>query len=201
MSRTINNVTAWPLRTLPKDIGVAVVVIVALALGLFLRLSTEGATQAYASADQGFSMSYPDGWRMTSITGTTLLRVENSQVNSIYKTNVTVDVRELDPTSPPTLQTLIDRRVAQDEALLGYHFLSSNSSTVAGNKAAELEYAFVAQPIDTPRRATLPVVAHSREYIVVTKTRVYYITLAAPESDFDQAGRQFDTMLQTVKVQ
>ncbi|HEX9987365.1 MAG TPA: hypothetical protein VGE45_02680 [Chloroflexia bacterium] len=201
MSRTVDQVTIWPLRTLPKDIGVAVVVLVALLGGLLLRWSTEGSTKAYASADNSFSVLYPASWRTTEITDTLLLRVENPQASSAYKTNVAVDVRELDPASPPTLQELIDRRIEQHSGQAGYHFLSSNDRTVSGLKASEIEYAFVAQPIDSPRRATLPVVAHSREYIVVAKDRIYYITLAAPESDFATASELFDRMLETVKVQ
>lgn len=201
MSRTIDNVTVWPLRTLPKDIGVAAVVAVALVLGLLLRFSVEGSTKAFQSPDKTFSMSYPATWRTTQITDTLILRVENPQANSAYKTNVTVEARDLDTTAPPTLQELIDRRVVQRATLTGYHFLSNSERTVGGARAAELDYAFVAQPIDTPRSASLPVVARSREYIVVTKNRSYYITLAAPENDFSRATQQFDQMLQTVKVQ
>ncbi len=201
MSRTINNVTVWQLRTMPKDIGVAVVVLVALGLGLLLRSTTESDTRAFRSADGNFSMAYPATWRTTDVTDTVALRVENPQAGSAYKTNVMVESRELDPAAPPTLQELIDRRVQQRGSLTGYHFLSSAERTLGGARAAEISYAFVAQPIDTLRSAALPVVAQSREYIVLTKDRIYYITLAAPESDFSMASSQFDTMLQTVKVQ
>jgi len=201
MSRTIDNVTVWPLRTLPKDIGVAAVVVVALLLGLLLRLSLEGNMKAYQSPDKSFSMSYPAMWRTSQVTDTMLLKAEDPQANSAYKTNVTVEARDLDPAAPPTLQELIDRRVLQRGTLTGYHFLSSGERTVGGARAAELDYAFVAQPIDTPRSASLPVVTRSREYIMVAKNRSYYITLAAPENDFSRANQQFDQMLQTVKVQ
>ncbi len=201
MSRTINNVTVWPLRTLPKDLGVAAVVLAALLLGLLLRSSVEGGTRSYQSSDHNFSMLYPDGWRSESVTNTVALKVSNPQTASPYKSNVTVEVRDLDPASPPTLQTLIDRSITQGGTLAGYHLLSSTERQVAGARAAEIEYAAVVQPIDTPRSATLPVVVQSREEIVVTKEHSYYITLSAPESDFSRASEQFDTMLGTVKVQ
>ncbi len=201
MSRTINNVTVWPLRTLPKDIGVAVVVLAALLLGLLLRSSVEGGTRAYQSADHSFSVSYPAIWRTSSVTNTVMLMVEDPRTDSAYKTNVTVETRELDPASPPTLQELIDRRIVQRGTLTGYHFLSSTERTVGGARASEIEYASVAQPIDMPRSVSLPVVVRSREYIVITKTRTYYITLAAPENDFGRASEQFDHMIQTVQVQ
>jgi hypothetical protein len=200
MIRTADNVTVWPLRTRPKDIGVALVVLTALLLGWLLRWSVEGNTRVYENADHTFSISYPATWRTNNVTDTVVLRVEDSQTNSAYKTNVTVESRELDPSSPPTLQELIDRRVVQHGGLTGYHFLSSAERTLAGARAAEIDFAFVAQPIDAPRRASLPVVARSREYIVVTKDRAYFIALAAPESDFDTATRRFDDMLQTVRI-
>jgi hypothetical protein len=200
MSRTVDNVTVWPLRTRPKDIGVALVVLAALLLGWLLRWSVEGQTRTYESADQTFSVSYPATWRTNNVTETIMLRVEDPQTNSAYKTNVTIESRELDPASPPTLQELIDRRVVQHGGQTGYHFLSSSERTLGGARAAEIDFAFVAQPIDAPRRASLPVVARSREYIVVTEKRVYFITLAAPEGDYDAATRSFDDMLQTVKI-
>ncbi len=200
MSQTIDNITVWPLRTLPKDVGVAVVVLAALLLGVLLRSSVEGNTRIFENADHTFSISYPSTWRSGTVTDTVLLRVEDPQTDSAYKTNVTVEERELDTTSPPTLQEFIDRRVVQRGALTGYHFLSSAERSVGGARAAEIEYAFVAQPIDRSGSDSLPVVVHSREYMVVAKNRAYYITLAAPENDFDRASRQFDRMLQTEKA-
>src|SRR4051812_13340763 len=103
MSRTINNVTAWPLRTLPKDIGVAVVVVVAFALGLLLRLNTELSTSQYHDTNSGFSMQYPALWRMVSSSDGALMSVQDPRANSAYKTTVSVETRQLDPGSPPTL--------------------------------------------------------------------------------------------------
>jgi hypothetical protein len=201
MRSTIDSARIWPLRTAPKDIGVALVVGVALLVALLLRWSAEGSTKAYASSTGNFSVAYPSTWRVTSVTDTVLLRVENPQAGSTYKTNVTVEIRELDPASPPTIQQLIDRRVELHGGQTGYHFLASGERTVSGLRAAELDYAFVEQPLDTPRSASLPVVARCREAIVVARDRVYYITLAAPEVDFERASRQFDRMLESVKVQ
>jgi hypothetical protein len=47
----------------------------------------------------------------------------------------------------------------------------------------------------------LPVVVQSIEYIVIGKENVFYITLAAPESDFADAQAQMEQIVQTVKVQ
>lgn len=201
MSRRIDNLTVWPVRTLPKDIGVGLVVLAALALGLLLRWQVEGSTREFQNSDAGFSIAYPAAWRAAEAEDGALLRVENPQAASPYKANVTVEMRELDTASPPTLQELVDRRVAQRGDLTGYHFLSSSDQTIAGERAAQIEYAHVVQPIDTPRSASLPVVVRSREEIVVTATRTYYITLSSSEDDFEGAAEQFSRMLRTLRVE
>ncbi|HUP27252.1 MAG TPA: hypothetical protein VM409_02370 [Chloroflexia bacterium] len=194
------HVVVRPVRTLPSDVGVAVVVLGALLLALLLRYSVDGGTKPYQSPDQGFSIEYPSSWRPTDVTDTLLLRVENPQARSAYKTNVSIEVRDLDPSSPPTIQELVDRRVVQAGGLTGYHFISSMERNVAGARASEVEYAFVSQPIGTLRSASLPVVVRTRENIVVARDRTYYITLSAPEDDFARATEQFDRMLQSVKI-
>lgn len=107
----------------------------------------------------------------------------------------------VEKTCPPTRQELVDRRVTQHGTLTGYHFLSSNPATVGGAKAMQQEYACVAQPIDQPRRASLPVVVQVIEYIAIGRENAYYISLAAPESDFADARAQMNQIIQTVTVQ
>ena len=189
-----------PLRTLPKDLGVALAVLVALGLGLLLFVSANGRTRAYQSADTPFRMTYPATWIYAESLQDVLLKVEDPQADSAFKTTLTIESRELDPQSPPTLQTLLDRRVEQRSALTGYHFLANAETTVGGLKAMQLQYAYVVQPIDESRRASLPVVVQAREYIVVAPDRTYYITLAAPENEFARASAQFDRVLQTVQA-
>jgi hypothetical protein len=201
MSQSTGTVTkVWPLRTLPKDVGVGVVVAVALLLGLLLRTQALG-TRTFNSADTGFGISYPANWRTVTGNDGALLNIEDPLANSAYKTNVTIQSRELDPSSPPTLQELVDRRIVENGSLLGYHLLDSTETNVAGSRAMQLEYAYVVQPIDTPRSASTPVVVHCREYVVVAGNRTYYMTLAAPESDFSKASGQFDRMIGTAKLQ
>ena len=193
--------TVYGQRFLRKDIGVAIVVGVALAIGLLLRSQVTTRTTLFQAKGAPITLSYPATWGNVETLQDVLLKVENPETDSAYKTNLIVESRDLDPASPPTLQQLTDRRVAQRGALTGYHFLSSTPATVGGAKAMRLEYAFVAQPIDQPRRASLPVVVESIEYIVLGKANVYYVTLAAPETDFANAQAQLNQILQTVNVQ
>jgi len=114
---------------------------------------------------------------------------------------MTIESRELDPASPPTLQDLVDRRVEQRSGLTGYHFLANADATVGGAKSARIEYAYVVQPNDEPRRASRPVVVQAREYIVVGPDRTYYISLSAPENAFEEASALFERTIKTVQLQ
>jgi hypothetical protein len=193
--------TVYGQRFLRKDIGVAIVVLIALALGLLLRAQTANRLMTFQDKETAFSLAYPATWGNVESLQDVLLKVEDPQTNSAFKTTLAVETRDLDPQSPPTLQQLVDRRIAQRGALTGHHFLSSNPATVGGAKAMRQEYAYVVQPIDLPRSASLPVVVHAVEYIVIGKENVFYITLAAPESDFVDARTQLEQIVQTVKVQ
>jgi hypothetical protein len=189
------------MRTLPKDVGVAIVVLIALGLGWLLHGQVESRTIVFQDKDSPFRIAYPATWRTADSLQDVLLKVEDPQADSAFKTTLTIESRELDTSAPPTLQTLVDRRVALRGGLTGYHFLANSETTVGGAKGAQIEYAYVVQPIDMPRRASLPVVVHAREYIVVTKDWTYSITLAAPQNEFEDASARFDQMIQTVSTQ
>ncbi len=195
-----NQPNALRLHTLPKDVGVALAVLLALGLGLLLYLSVDGRTRIYQSADTPFRIAYPASWIDAESLQDVLLKVEDPRAESAFKTALTVESRELDPQSPPTLQTLLDRRVEQRSGLTGYHFLANQEAMVGGAKAMRFDYAYVIQPIDEPRRASLPVVVLAREYIVVAQDRTYYIMLAAPENEYERAAAEFDRIIQTVQV-
>ena len=202
MSQVRNREPLYPaVSMLPKDVGVGIVVLVALLLGWLLYHQVNDRMTIFQEQNSPFQLTYPATWSSASSLQDVLFKVEDPLTDSIFKTALTVERRDLDPATPPTLQTLIDRRVSDHGALTGYHFLADHDATVGGVKAEQLEYAYVVQPLDTPRRASLPVVVHAREYIVIAKDRSYYITLAAPENEFVDASAQLDTILKTVQVQ
>jgi hypothetical protein len=192
--------TIYGQRFLRKDVGVVIVVLMALALGLLVRTQAANRVTLFQDKETALSLAYPATWGSVESLQDVLLKVEDPQTNSAFKTSLAVETRDLDPASPPTLQQLVDRRIAQRGALTGYHFLSSNPATVGGAKAMRQEYAYVVQPIDEPRRASLPVVVHAVEYVVVGRENVFYITLSAPENDFADAQTRMDQIVQTVKV-
>ena len=188
-------------RTWNKDLGVAIVVIIALALGLVIKEFVINRTQVYQEPSSPFQIEYPKTWTNAESLQEVLLKVEDPAADSAFKTSLTVEARDLDPSAPPTLQTLVDRRVQQRSGLTAYHFIANTETTVNNAPAQELRYTYVVQPIDTPRRVSLPVVVIARDYIVLTPTRSYYITLAAPENEFESASAQMDRILESVKLQ
>lgn len=190
----------YRLRTLPKDLGVALVVIVALGVGWLLMAQTEGRTRTYADPDGGFRISYPAGWIGVDTLQDLLLKVEDPQTGSAFKATLGVERRLLDLADPPTLQALLDRRVEERGQLTGYHLLADDEATVAGQRAIRLEYAYVVQPIDTPRRASLPVVVRARDYIVIAGDSAYYISLAAPAESYAQAGPTFERIIRSIEL-
>lgn len=198
---TTNPPRAVRVRMLPKDIGVALVVLLALGLGLVLREQVVGRSATFQEQDGPFSLTYPARWGALAPVEGTILSVRDPSAPSTFKTILTVERTDLDPAAPPDLQTLVDRRVAEHEQLGGYHLLGRSDRTVDGAPAAQLDYAYVVQPIDTPGRAALPVVVVARELIVVPGTTTYYIQVAAPEAGLTDALDSFERMLQTVNVQ
>ncbi|MBX0328485.1 hypothetical protein K2Z83_12435 [Oscillochloris sp. ZM17-4] len=197
---TASEPSVYRLRTLPKDLGVALVVAVALGLGWLLMAQTEGRTRAYAEPGGGISLAYPATWIGVDSLQDLLLKVEDPQTAAAFKTTLSVERRDLDPADPPTLQTLLDRRVEERGQIAGYHLLSDGEAILAGQRAILLEYAYVVQPIDTPRRASLPVVVHAREYLVITSDRSYYIALAAPEESFGSASAAFERIVRSIAL-
>lgn len=190
-----------PLRTLRKDVGVAVVVGVCLLIGAALMQSVTTRTVAFTSPDAPISFAYPAGWQdLESLQPNVLLKVEDPLAASTFKTTLSVESRDLDPAAPPTIQQLRDRRIEQLNRLTAFKFLSDTETTVGGHKAIRMEYAYVTQPIDSPRRASLPVVVLARDYIVVAKDRSYYISLAAPENDAESADAKLDAIVRSVQI-
>ena len=200
MTPSLQSTNTWDFRLGRKDAGVALVLIAALALGWLLRMSVEGRTTVFQDKATGFTVSYPATWGSTESLKQIMLKVENPATESAFKSSLAVDRRGLDTQNPPTLQLLVDRRVAQQGTLTAYHLLSTADATVSGLKSMRQEYAYVVQPIDQARRASLPVVVHAIEYVVLGKDSAYYITLAVPEDEAAGATQLMDSIIRSVKV-
>lgn len=201
MIQTPEGEAVYRLRLLRKDLGVALLVVVALAAAWVLRGQVLSRTLVMQDTSSPFRLAYPATWVSARSLQDVLLKVEDPNTDSPVKTTLTVEARDLDPQSPPTMQTLLDRRTAQLSPRTAFRYLTDSETTVDGAAARSLEYAYVVQPIDTPRRASLPEVVHAREYIIATKSTVYYVTMGAPESAYEAASARFDEIIRSVKVQ
>ena len=187
----------WLLR---QDVGVALLVLAALVLGGLLRLRAEGATALFHENDSPFRLAYPATWSIPEPPAGILFHAEDPRTDSAFKSTLTVERRDLDTAAPPTLQTLVDRRIAQRGDLTAFALLSNGETMVDGTRGARLDYAYVARPIEGPRRSAVPVVVRAREYVVVAADRVYYITLVAPDGEADEAFARFDRLIEEAKV-
>src|SRR5512142_851723 len=97
---------------LRKDVCVALVVLIALALGWFLRGSVQDRTTVFADSASHFKIAYPATWGSVESPSDVLLNVRDPRTNSPFKTTLTVEARGMEAGDPPTLQQLVDRRVA-----------------------------------------------------------------------------------------
>ncbi|WP_298816605.1 hypothetical protein [Chloroflexus sp.] len=196
----VGNEQVWRLRLWNKDLGVALITALALLAGTLLMWRTETATRPFSSPDNSLSLAYPARWVSVDSLSDLLLKVEDPQTVSLFKTTLSVEQRDIDPNNPPTLQALLDRRVEERSLLTAYHFLSETETTVAGTRAIVSDFAYVVQPIDEPRRPALPVVVRAREYIFVTANHSFYLTLAAPADEFDRLTDTFARIIASVEA-
>ncbi|WP_129629443.1 hypothetical protein [Candidatus Oscillochloris fontis] len=187
-------------RVLPKDIGVALVVLMALTLGWLLMFQTQNRTRVFQEADDGIQVRYPATWHSVDSLQDLLIKLEDLQTASAFKSTLSIERRDLDPSAPPTLQALLDRRMEDRALLTGYHLLADSETNLDGERALLLEYAYVVQPIDTPRRASLPVVVHARDYLVIARDRAYIISMAAPADIFSLANPIFTRVAATIQL-
>ena len=200
MTRTTTVRTPRSFNLLHIDLGVALAVLAALVIALVLRGQATGRTTAFRSANAPITFSVPATWREAGTLDDTLVTLEDPYVDSAFKTRLSVVTRQLEPASAPPLDELVNRAIADHSTLIGYHFLSSGPTNVAGSDASNITYSYVVQPIDEPRRPSLPVVVQAREVIVRTADRSYYFILAAPADDYERANAELDRVIASVKL-
>jgi hypothetical protein len=191
----------YDLRLRPKDLGVALVAALCLLGGWLLMQSTLNQSRNYAHELTPLRFSYPARWVEADSPENVLLTLRNPVTPSTFKTTISIENRPIDPASPPSLQTLLDRRIEQRQQLLGYQFITDREGELGGARALVSEYAYVVQPIDEARREALPVVVRAREYIVITADQSYYFSLVAPETVYNTEQRQFERLVASARVE
>src|SRR4051794_2991493 len=96
-----------PFLVWHKDLGIAIVVLIALALAYGMSQFILNRTQVFQAPEGPFRIQYPAGWNDSQSLQQVLLKVENPSTDSAFKTTMTVEARDLDPSAPPDMQTLI----------------------------------------------------------------------------------------------
>ncbi len=200
--------TTSPARRLSEDtrsdLLVALVVVVALALGWFYKSSLSSQTTPVADRNSQFSLAIPSRWlthEPDAEAEDTFLIAENPAANSVYKSAVTGRSFLLDPQSPTALDTLTDGLVQRHgDELTGYHLLDIQRRMIGGAEARVVEYAYVLQPIDQPFRASVPVVVHGFDYLIYTPTQYWVLTFTADELLVEKEREGFERVISSIQL-
>lgn len=195
------NAVATSRRQEPEWV-VFVVIIVALLLGWFLKSSVEG--QTARTTIENLSLTYPASWlKVPSVAGQDALwSAADARSGSVYPTQLVIRKASLSPAAPGSDDRLAPSisswTFGRGQTLNHYQVLETKRLNLAGQAAAEIDYAFVNQPIASPYRRALPVVVEAVDYLVPSQETLYIITLAADSSRFAQEQAQFETILQSL---
>ncbi|MFQ5612721.1 MAG: hypothetical protein ACE5H9_11375 [Anaerolineae bacterium] len=171
-------------------------VIVLLVAGLLVKNAVQGRTESF-SAD-GVSLSYPATW--TRLTGPDQLLFAGDPFSSAQApTGVIVRQMPLAEMGR-NLSSLSDLALAwttrQGRELQAFRSLSVEPTTVNGQEAVMVEYAYV--PQGGAGRA--PAVARARDYLLRQGDALTIITLAADANAFEAENNTWQAILATVSV-
>jgi len=184
------------------DLLVALVVIIALAIGWFYKESALSRMTPTTDPNSSFGVSLPSFWLTHELESVdTFLSAENPRADSVYKSTVTGQSFLLDPDNPTTPDTIVGRLVQRHgDELLGYHLLDIRDDTVGGAETRIVEYAYVVQPIDQPFRAAVPVVVHAFDYVIYTPTEYWILTFTADEQLMAKEQKSLEQIVASVKL-
>lgn len=161
-------------------------VAVMLAVGLIARTVVVGQQKSFQQ--DSVSLRYPATWTVLASEGDfDILNIGEGMDAGLFPARVRVQQMPITEIST-SAQTLGDLALKwsnqQSEALLGYRVFTIEPTTVAGQDAVKLDYAYVAEPVmSTPN--SVPVVARGEDILLRRGDTVTVISLAAGE-DFEQ---------------
>jgi hypothetical protein len=194
-------------------------VILALVAGWILKVSIQGQTATFAS--ETLSVRYPVDWLLGK-DEKALFTVTDSDSLSTFKTTFSACVEPLGETEEQEyvfkvegvdasvkplgqvtgLNAAANRLVMRrNKELKEYNVLSARETTLMGQEALAIEYAFV----DSPRAgwaasASLPVVVQAVDTDTVKGDQVYIFTYAADANIFAQEKDTLTAILESVRL-
>jgi hypothetical protein len=178
---------------------VILTVAVGLLLGLALKTSVEGRSSSFNAPDGAFTLSYPSGWVMGKGDEGNPLAVSDSTSPTGFVSTLTVRTRSL-----PQGQTLNDAAtswtLSQGKALREFSGLGSQATTLAGQPAIRLDYAYIATPRAGVGLVAIPVVVKASDTLVVSGNSVLIFGAAADANHYDTYAPRFKAILSSVKL-
>jgi hypothetical protein len=194
-------------------------VILALIAGWVLKVSIQGQTATFAS--EALSVRYPVDWLLGK-DEEALFTVTDPDSLSTFKTTFSAHVEPLGeveekeyvfkvegvdasvkPLGQVTGLNAAANRLAirRNKELKEYNVLSTEATTLMGQEALAIEYAYV----DSPRAgwatsASLPVVVQAVDTVIVRSDQVYIFTYAADANIFAQEKGTLAAILESVSL-
>lgn len=188
------------------DVLVAVVVAAALAGAFFYKQSLSAQITRVSDPHSGFALSIPGHWTTKDageLSADTFVEAFNSRADSVYKSTVIAQSFLIDPDNPVAIATIVDRIIQRHgDELLGYQLLDIQPIAIAGAEAQQIDYAYVARPIDDPFMASPPVVVLATGYVIFDRflTQYWIVTLTADEKIADKERADFDSILKSITL-
>lgn len=178
---------------------VILTVAIGLLLGLALKTSVAGRSSSFAAPDGALTLNYPSVWVLGNASEGTILTVSDQRSPTEFSSTFAVRTRSL-----PQGQALIDAAtgwsLSQSGSLREFSGLGSQQTTLAGQPAIRIDYAYVAPPAAGAGLATIPVVVRASDTLVVAGQRVLVFSMAADANHFDAYAAQFQAILSSVKL-
>jgi len=190
-------------------------VILALVAGWALKEFIQGQTATFAS--EALSVRYPVDWLLEK-DEEALLTVRDPDSPSTFKTAFSVRVEPLeepeereyvfkvegvDASVKPLGQVmgLNAAIIRRNKELKEYNILSTKETTLMGQEALAIQYAYV----DSPRAgwatgASLPVVVQAVDTVTIKGDQVYVLTYAADANIFAQEKDTLAAILESVRL-
>jgi hypothetical protein len=172
-------------------------VILMLAVGLVLRVSTERRMASFSQG--GLSLRYPVGWTsMAADTPGHLLYVADPF--SAPQSPTGVQVWQV-PTADVSRrqQSLGDLALAwsaqQARELASYRVLGVEATTVNNQQAVAIDYAYVAEPTIGTAAASIPVVVQAQDVLVVHGDTLTIVTFAADANVYQNESETWHEIL------
>lgn len=171
-------------------------VVVLLVAGWLVKGSVEGRTESFSAG--GVSLRYPATW--TRQTGPDeLLSAADLLSSAQAPTGVTVrqvPVSEVGRDLASLTDVALAWTTGRGEGLLAYRPLGVEETTVNGQAAVRLDYAYVPQG----SVSSVPAVARAQDYLIQQGDTVTIITLAADANVFEAETDTWQAILATIEV-